>query len=97
MTAVVILAVLLMIVLIARQIIDRSPPPNAVASAILTGQAHARFATGDDAEDGDLSDDEAAAGAMWAKQHAADDPGQCPNYSAAFRKGCGDIVRAAQK
>ena len=92
--AIVILAVLLAIVLIARQMIEQPRPvPSRVASAILTGQAHARFATGDDAEDGDLADDEAAAGAMWAKEHDADNPGECPAYSAAFQNGCGDYIR----
>jgi hypothetical protein len=92
---IVILAALLALVLFGRQMVD--PPRSGasrVASAILAGKAHARFATGDDAEDGDLADDEAAAGAMWAKRHAADAASECPAYSAAFRKGCGDYVRA---
>jgi hypothetical protein len=90
----VIIAALLGIVLIIRQTIIRSQPePGRVASAILAGKAQARANLTYEAEDGDLLDDEAAAGAMWAKAHGADNSGECPLYSAAFRKGCGDYIR----
>jgi hypothetical protein len=88
----VILAVMLAIVLMARVMIDRPKARTPMASAILAGKAQARAFDAQAAEDGDLVDDEAAAGAMWAKSHAATDPSECPQYSAAFRKGCADYV-----
>ncbi|MGI8841403.1 MAG: hypothetical protein ACR2F8_11580 [Caulobacteraceae bacterium] len=92
-TALVILAILLGIVLIARQALDQ-PQPTRVAQAILSGKAQALTMVTADAQDRDLMDDEAAAGAMWAKSHGATDPTECPLDPPALRRGCAAYVAA---
>jgi hypothetical protein len=45
-----------------------------------------------EASDAQLSDDEAAAGAMWAKDRQLRDAAECPDYSRAFKNGCSAYV-----
>ncbi len=89
----VVVAALLGILLIFADLLHRHlPPAQRFAQAISAGEAQARADLTYEAQDGDLLDDEAAAGAMWAKSHDADNPGECPPYSATFRKGCADFI-----
>ena len=55
---------------------------------------YTRASLGDEAaaDDAQLSDDEAAAGGMWARTHGLDRASECPDYSAAFRRGCAGYV-----
>ena len=62
------------------------------ARTIATGYNRANLADAAEADDAKLSDDEAAAGGVWAKAHGLDRASGCPDYSPAFRKGCTDFV-----
>ncbi|MEO8926934.1 MAG: hypothetical protein ABI306_07195 [Caulobacteraceae bacterium] len=96
--ALIILAVLLAGVLIARAVIDRPRPPLEQAGrAILAGEAQAREYVAQEAQDRDLTDDEAAAGQIWAKAHGATDPTECPLDPPQLRRGCVAFVAARAK
>ena len=90
-----VLAALLAIVLVARHAMDRPKPPAArFAQAILAGRAQARGDLAEEAGDHGLADDEAAAGAMWAKAHGAVNRDECPLDPPALRRGCAAYVAA---
>jgi hypothetical protein len=59
---------------------------------IANGYSRSDLADSAEADDAKLSDDEGAAGAMWAKAHGVDRPSECPTYSPAFHRGCTDYV-----
>ncbi len=92
LTALAVLAVLLAIVLIARHAIDRPQPAARFAQAILAGQAKAQADLAEESGDHDLADDEAAAGAMWARARGAVNSDECPLDPPALRKGCAAYV-----
>jgi len=76
---------------IITRVAHRTETPGAhAARSIATGQAHAQALTEEDAEDRDRTDDEAAAGEVWADHHKGEGSGACPDYSPAFRRGCVD-------
>jgi len=76
---------------IITRVAHRTEAPGAdVAQSIAAGQAHAQALTEEGAEDRDLSDDETAAGEVWADHHKGEGSGACPTYSPAFRQGCVD-------
>lgn len=64
------------------------------AQAIETGQAKAAALAGAEAEDQNLSDDEEAAGALWARRHLGQ---PCPIDPAPFRQGCADFVNGRRR
>jgi hypothetical protein len=65
--------------------------------AAAAGYTGASLGDGAGAEDAQLTDDEAAAGGMWARAHGLDRASGCPDYSPAFRKGCAEYVRTGQR
>jgi len=65
--------------------------------AIATGYSRANLGDESEADDAQLSDDETAAGGMWAKAHGLNRASECPEYSPAFRKGCAEYMRAGQR
>jgi len=67
------------------------------ATAVAAGYDQARTMDAGAAEDAQLSDDEGAAGAMWAKAHGLDRASECPTYSKAFHRGCADYLDALAK
>jgi hypothetical protein len=80
-----------MVAILAR-IAHRANPGRPYAQAIAHGVVTARTLTDDDAGDQNLNDDEAVAGAMWARQNHPASAADCPRYSAAFRTGCADQI-----
>jgi len=90
--ALAILAALLAILLVARHALDRPKPAARFAHAILAGQVQARADLAEEAGDRDLADDEADAGALWAKAHRRLNPDECPLDPPALRKGCAAYV-----
>jgi hypothetical protein len=65
--------------------------------AVAVGYDRADYLNPGAADDAQLADDEAAAGAMWAKAHEPGRVSECPTYSAAFRKGCAGYVTDGQR
>jgi hypothetical protein len=66
-------------------------PAMSAAQVIMAGEAHAS-APPSAGDDSDLADDEAAAGAMWARANHPPSATACPKYSAAFERGCAAVV-----
>jgi hypothetical protein len=59
--------------------------PSPAAQAMMVGKARGKAVTTPEGDDKALTDDEEAAGALWARRH----PGQrCPTDPVAFRRGC---------
>lgn len=58
--------------------------------AVIRAYQRAGLEDGADAEDQTLTEDEAAAGAMWARAHPSNGPAACPSSPKAFEKGCAD-------
>ena len=85
----VILAAILAMVAVVTCMVHRAEPGHRFAQAIVRGAAPANTVA-DDAEDQNLSDDEAAAGELWAEHNPWAGFGDCPNYSPAFKRGCID-------
>jgi len=67
----------------------------AAADVIKRGYERAEADQGRDNDDPDLTADEAAAGALWAKAHHPASTDQCPLFMKAFRQGCMDYVKKA--
>ena len=63
---------------------------HAKGQAVIHAYQRAGLDDGADIEDGALADDEAAAGAMWARGHPSTAPGSCPGSPKAFQRGCAD-------
>ncbi|MEP6967808.1 MAG: hypothetical protein ABI906_06985 [Pseudomonadota bacterium] len=74
----------------------RSPSPS-TAQAITAGMSRFHAPGPAEPEDETLSDNVAAAGAMWAERHRPLNADECPNYTADFRKGCADYVTGAAR
>jgi hypothetical protein len=55
------------------------------ARAMLVGKARGEAATAPEGDDKALTDDEEAAGALWARRHAGQ---RCPADPVAFKNGC---------
>jgi hypothetical protein len=62
------------------------PSPPSAAAIIAAGEVRGQRELADQ-DDPDLADDEAAAGAMWARINHPADASKCPRYSAAFLAG----------
>jgi hypothetical protein len=71
-------------------------PARPDAAQIITAREMIAKATPAIADDPDLADDEATAGAMWAKANHPKSAARCPTYSAAFHRGCADTLAAAR-
>jgi hypothetical protein len=85
----VILAAVLAMAAITARMVHRSEVPGRVAARVIaSGEARHRALTDEDAGDQNLSDDEGAAGQLWADHHKGAGSGACPDYSPAFRRGC---------
>ncbi len=63
------------------------------ADVIKQGYERAEADQSRDNEDPDLTADEAALGALWAKAHKATRSDECPLQPAMLRKGCVDYVQ----
>lgn len=81
-------AVLAMVAIVARMERRTDNLGARAAQAITQSAVTAHYADPDDAEDQSLAEDEAAAGEMWADHHKNVGSGACPDYSAAFWRGC---------
>ncbi len=63
---------------------------HAKGRAVIHAYQKAGLDDGADIEDDGLADDEAVAGAMWARGHPSTAPGSCPGSPKAFQRGCAD-------
>ena len=70
----------------------RNRGDHAAGNALVGAYEHARAFDGADAGEDALNDDEAAAGALWARAHPGTGAGDCPSEPVAFRRGCADEV-----
>lgn len=93
--AVTIVVAILAMVAVVTRMVHRTEPGHRFAQAIAHGAATANAHTDDEAEDQNLTDDETAAGAVWAEHHPLAGSGACPDYSPAFRRGCVDRMNDA--
>lgn len=93
------IAVVIAMAVIAQALISRQyrPPRSPTAQAIAAGMSHGGTTLLAEPEDETLSDDVTAAGAMWAERHRPLNVDECPDYTAAFRKGCADFVTGAAR
>jgi hypothetical protein len=71
----------------------RRIPVTSAAQVIMVGETQASAPPSAD-DDPDLTDDEATAGAMWARANHPLSVTVCPRYSAAFEQGCAGVVAA---
>jgi hypothetical protein len=62
--------------------------PKTAAQVIATGMSHPAPPPDLDPSDQNLDDDEAAAGAIWARAHPGASSADCPASPAAFLRGC---------
>jgi len=91
---VLIIALIAMIAVAWDVVSNRSPRPGRLAQAAMAGYQRQRGLDAQDAEDQDLTADEEAGGALWAKDHRPAGVDQCPTSPVAFRKGCAEYVRS---
>lgn len=80
--------------LIRRQAVSHS---LSTAQVVTGGYDKSRAVHLAEPEDETLSDDVAAAGAMWAERHRPLNADECPDYTVDFRKGCADYVRGPER
>jgi hypothetical protein len=86
--ALVVLATILAMVAVVERMAHRAEQGHRYAQMIAHSAATARTVIGDDAEDQNSSEDEMAAGVMWAQHNHPRSAADCPRYSLAFRRGC---------
>jgi hypothetical protein len=87
--ALLVIVALALIAVLARDLFQRQRASGyREGRAVAAGYARAAALDASAAEDAQLANDETAAGAMWAKDHALERASECPDYSAAFRRGC---------
>lgn len=87
-------AILAMVAIMARMVHRTEHPGRSTAQIIAIGKERHRALTDDDAGDQNLTDDEGAAGEVWADHHSGAGSGACPDYTPAFRRGCLDRMNA---
>lgn len=68
--------------------VSRDTADRAKGQVVVRAYDRARASDDAAAEDQDLTDDKAVAGATWARAHSTAGPTTCPNSPKAFEQGC---------